>query len=85
MTDDYTPTTDEVRYDVMVCHLVLRGGTEVNGRPQFAAWLAAHDREVAAKAWDEGYQARADEEDSEYVQYGSTFRVSFNNPYRADD
>lgn len=48
---------------------------------EFDAWLAS----VKAEAWDEGYQARQDEEYSEYIQYGVPYRDSIANPYRAED
>jgi len=43
---DYTPTTEEIRN--LVTDWVDVGGV-VDG-PEFDRWLAAHDREVAAKA-----------------------------------
>ena len=47
MTEEYTPTTSEVRFmweDMAHCN-----GHD-DGNASFDRWLAAHDREVAAKA-----------------------------------
>lgn len=55
----YTPTTEQVRegfaqdpvaeyYNPLINHAQY-------GRKAFDRWLEAHDREVAAKAWQEGY------------------------------
>lgn len=35
-------------------------------RAAFDRWLAEHDREVAAEAWDEGYQAGTYDESAFY-------------------
>lgn len=45
---DYTPTTAEVRDAATQCP---------HGIPdaEFDRWLEAHDREVKAQAWQEGY------------------------------
>lgn len=48
MSDEYTPTTEEVRRGY-VDTLDALGGA-VLGAGQFDRWLAARDREVAAKA-----------------------------------
>jgi len=71
--NNYTPATDEVleptdmsvRQSFMYAQLAVRGlntnmiGTELTVKlsTAFDRWLAAHDREVAAKAWGEGYEA----------------------------
>lgn len=47
--DDYTPTTKEVE----------RACVRSIGPARFYAWLTAHDAEIAAKAWSEGWSARA--------------------------
>ena len=50
--DDYTPTTLEVRES----YTYFRGTIPtVEHAAEFDRWLAEHDREVAEKAWDEGY------------------------------
>ena len=45
---DYTPTTEQVR-----AFALSFGG--MRSPEHWDNWLAAHDREVAARAWDEGY------------------------------
>ena len=60
-------TDASVRECVMYGNLHIRGedtrsiGTRltVEISKAFDAWLEAHDREVAAKAWDEGARAQA--------------------------
>lgn len=47
--DDFTPTTEDVRLIWIVSQ------TGCTARAEFDRWLAEHDREVAEKAWDEGY------------------------------
>ena len=47
---DYTPTTEAIRG-----RIIQRGiGWGFYGLDEFDRWLAAHDAEVASKAWDEG-------------------------------
>lgn len=63
MTDEYTPTTEEVRSSFASNQFVQRGEFEFEllaedeAGAEFDRWLAAHDAEVAAKAWDEGHDA----------------------------
>ena len=47
--EDFTPTTEDVR----LIWIISRTGCKA--RAEFNRWLAEHDREVAEKAWDEGY------------------------------
>ena len=59
MSDEYTPTTDEIRRDWVqlsadAYSLVTDDADEV-AVAEFDRWLEAHDREVAEKAWDEGF------------------------------
>ncbi len=51
MTDEYTPTTEDMRsaWQAFV-------GMERNTRPEFDRWLATHDREVAVKTLREAAQ-----------------------------
>lgn len=52
---DYTPTTEEVREDYALGrNEVVGAGWYDQHRAEFDRWLAAHDAEVASKAWDEG-------------------------------
>ena len=73
MTDDYTPSLNEVRADYVAIH-TRNFDSYATGRSltseqefyasQFDRWLASHDADVAeriAQAWDEGYQAHEDE------------------------
>ena len=41
--------------------------------------------QIAARIWDEGYEARQDEEASARVEYGTTFTDIIPNPYRASE
>lgn len=58
---DYTPTTEEVRRDYVACNSSPQASMSDDGvmvgdaSYEFDRWLAAHDREVAEKAWDEGF------------------------------
>ena len=40
---------------------------------------------VAADIWDDGYEARQDEEASARAEYGTTFTDVISNPYRASE
>lgn len=72
MADEYTPTTEQVR--THWTDVGFAGDGE-----SFDRWLAAHDRETAARAWDEGYQASTDAELGHIAPAGAT------NPYREGD
>ena len=57
MTDDYTPTTKEVRVEYTSGRFNDGiGPSWKQTEPDFDRWLAAHDRETAARAWDEGFE-----------------------------
>ena len=72
MADEHTPTTEDVR---------LVYGSDRDGWPDgrrleaFSRWLAAHDAETAARAWDEGYTAG-------YVDASDDRDPESPNPYR---
>lgn len=75
---EYVPTTDEIRYRV-------EHDWAPYGDGSFDAWLAAHDAQVKAEAWDEGwkrgfrdFQARHLDEDGYEVIVPTT------NPYRIE-
>jgi hypothetical protein len=51
--DEYTPTTDEVREWTRVAGNEVAPWMEAEYGEQFDRWLAAHDREVAAKALED--------------------------------
>ena len=63
--NDWTPTIDDIRYAYvedpwfrtksMLNERELAQVTTERMLEAFDRWLAAHDREVAEKAWDEGY------------------------------
>lgn len=53
---DQTPSTEDVRWKYR-CMRVKDGAKDIAAQTEFDAWLAAHDREVAAKAL---YDARDD-------------------------
>ena len=55
MTDEYTPTTDEMR--VWVAMVDGAAGHRGESVARFDRWLAAHDAEVKAEAIAEGFQA----------------------------
>ena len=73
--------SDAIGYDVEVSE---PNGPAVHGyitdrwansrQPEFDRWLAEHDREVAEKAWDEGY---------DYATNGKWGPGE--NPYREED
>lgn len=46
----------------------------------FKAWLAEHDRQVAAKAWADGYDAGH----SDANPWGLTYPATTPNPYEGD-
>lgn len=56
---EYTPTTDEVRDAWASWTNAFSRGRGI-GKDEFNRWLAAHDRQVQAEAWDEGYSTGLD-------------------------
>ena len=75
MADEYTPTTEQVREAAS-----LNGGIAVEPNA-FNRWLAAHDRETAARAWDEGFRNAEEQHDG----YAGVSGWTNNNPYREGD
>lgn len=69
---DYTPTTDEVRINYIGTTAELAADTPWREhRPaEFDRWLEEHDRQVAAsayeKGWDDGYKEGEGYEIAEY-------------------
>ena len=55
MADEYVPTTREME-SAYVCDSLGAGIDEAEARRRFSRWIAAHDRETAARAWDEGFE-----------------------------
>jgi hypothetical protein len=58
---EYTPTTEQVisAFGIVEAELspVLWNHPHVITKDRFLRWLAAHDAEVRAKAWDEGWES----------------------------
>lgn len=52
---------------------------------EYRALARAALEAVAADIWDEGHEARQDEEASARVEYGATFTDIIPNPYRASE
>ena len=61
MSDEYTPTTGVVKHKYVLERMMDADRDGVPVMPtrrfhdEFTRWLTAHDREVASKAWDEGF------------------------------
>ena len=75
MSDDYTPTTDEVRQDFGYPW----EGFKPDKRGRLAAfdrWLVEHYRQVAETAWDEAARAVIEFEESVISDHPT-------NPYRS--
>ena len=77
--DEYTPTMDEVR----TAYKAGGGYRWPERGEQFNRWLAAHDRELAALAWDKGYSEAVDFERGwlHAVKSGGTVPPKPTNPY----
>lgn len=58
MTKQYTPTTEQVRDDYQRCGCDRCSLTDdsdlADEHAEFDLWLAEHDRELQAEAWDDG-------------------------------
>lgn len=65
---EFTPSTEQVRMSYAAAvkrySKPQRHGAEAAG--EFDRWLRRHDAEVAAKAWDEGWNASADYMSDDY-------------------
>lgn len=85
------PTTGEIRHYWSIQSAerastrAERASRRVEHAAEFNRWLAEHDREVKAEAWDEGFEAG--QEDA----YGSEASLRWNmphtcitNPYREE-
>jgi len=65
MSDEYTPTTGEIRNAFTFwrrAFIVRKSWYDESllleqTNAEFTRWLESHDREVAEKAWDEGFDA----------------------------
>lgn len=77
---DYTPTTDEVREAWADSRWDPFGERKWSDHAaEFDRFLAAHDREVAARAWDEGAEA------GRLNTYEHRPGREMRNPYREGD
>ena len=86
---EYVPTTEEVRrcYGDIHCSDLNAGSLESHECPEeaeFDRWLAEHDRQVKADAWDEGRNAepvQCDDHETYCSEY-ECFCDVYVNPYR---
>jgi len=84
---DYTPTTDEVKNAWAGLQVAVNGKPYEVADAEFYRWLADHDAEVAARAWEEGakaegrYLMRAEDADAA-GQGVMVYREE--NPYRTE-
>lgn len=79
MADEYTPTTEQVRAFAL-------GFGGMRSPEHWENWLAAHDREVARRAWQEGFSAseRCWEETYDLTTPDED-RTDPRNPYREEN
>ena len=76
MADEYVPTTEQARETyAALCK------TEA-AADEFDRWIAAHDREVREKAWDEGFEAGWAECDDPGAFVNDVWDAKTPNPYR---
>lgn len=71
---EYTPTVYDIK--LAYCDSDWTGHDYAAQAPEFDRWLAAHDREVSAKAWDEAVGF------FEENFYGETTSARHFNPYK---
>lgn len=87
--DEYKPSMDEVRDYVTTPkgNSSLARAQAVGDGGWFDAALAAHDREVAARAWDEAQKAIVRELKKVWPKYATPHRVAEQptNPYRIEE
>lgn len=83
---EYTPTTEEVRHRYGRDTADDVGMFEVKAHAEFDRWLAERDRQVAERAWAEGYrQGWGDRHDDFHAGYvPSGFEQDTLNPYRKE-
>ena len=86
----YTPTTDDVR-DEWIESGQGSPTVRLHAGAAFDRWLAAHDAEVAAQAWDEGHRASEREYECKFSGHPGTKEgemcdecMGWTNPYHAD-
>lgn len=77
LVSDYTPTTEDMRdaYERM-----WRSDWVEKRGPEFDRWLVEHDRQIAARAWHEGWM-----HDADYMNtWGQFCPHEKCNPYREE-
>lgn len=80
--DEYTPTTERIAdaYCNARAHLFGPPDEWKKRRAEFDRWLAAHDAQVKAAAWDEGYRSG---EGNAAASFRAGARIVTDNPHRA--
>lgn len=79
---EFTPTTDQVRNEYTFDASAEYNGTDhaaaciESSEREFDRWLAAHDAEIAARAWDEAIASLI------YLDGTSVEIIANDNPYR---
>lgn len=87
MTEDYTPEQDELLTVIEAAHReAWTDATEYADAPHsiraaVVRWLAEHDREVKADAWDEGH-AEGETYGAQVAEFGIGYAMPVENPYR---
>ena len=78
---EYTPTTDEVR-EAFRAAMLHPDDLDLDDAPgqAFDRWLAAHDREVAERAWDEATDTLSPHRED--VAPAAVADLERRNPYR---
>jgi hypothetical protein len=71
-------TTAEIRTNYAAS---FPGELDPEWAAEFDAWQAAHDRETAERAWEEGWQACEEAHDGSTVSANPEYHV---NPYREE-
>ena len=62
MTQKHTPTTEKVKQAYSGLHAKNYYDFDITQREEnFDRWLAAHDAQIRAKAWDEGHRTAIDD------------------------
>ena len=78
MTQEYTPTTDQVRIEYVGVdpdNVDAVTNADFIAAARFDRWLAAYDAQIRAEAWDEGFT-----EGRDLAVSGQP--MTRNNPYR---
>lgn len=87
---EYMPTIEQVRYRYWSYGSpvpeFLQGTAEYVAGADFDRWLAEHDRQVAERAWAEGYRQGWGDRDEDFHAFyvPSGFEQDTLNPYRKE-